>query len=377
MAVLLFSIFGIVLLAKSVWAADNDTLHTGERLITIHDRNVEKSVITEKNTLREVFKEENIIIDPNDIIEPGLDEELPGNNYQVNIYRARPITVIDGEKRVPVMSAYQTPQDIVEHAGLKLRDEDIAKIDLSKDLLNDGLGLRLEIDRAIPLTLMLYGDKTKVYTQATTIGDFLKEKNIKLGKKDTLSVKLTGAIAKNMKIEIWHNGKQTVTKKQKINFPVEKIYDADRDAGYRKVKTAGSNGLKKVTYEITHKNGKVVKRKVIQSITLKKARKQVEIIGTKPKAVKVSGTCGEWIKGAGITDTANANYLIQKESGCNPNAYNGGSGACGVAQELPCGKSGCSLGDGACQVKWMNSYVLSRYGSWANAVAHSQRVGWY
>ncbi len=93
--------------------------------------------------------------------------------------------------------------------------------------------------------------------------------------------------------------------------------------------------------------------------------------------VPVSGTCAEWIAAAGISDVASAAELIRRESGCNPNAINRSSGACGVAQELPCGKSGCALGDGACQVRWMNGYVSARYGSWANAVAFHDRNNWY
>ena len=89
------------------------------------------------------------------------------------------------------------------------------------------------------------------------------------------------------------------------------------------------------------------------------------------------GDCASWMAGAGITDTANAMILIRKESNCNPRAVNRSSGACGVAQELPCGKSGCQLGDGACQVKWMNGYVAQRYGSWANAVAWHRSHNWY
>lgn len=90
-----------------------------------------------------------------------------------------------------------------------------------------------------------------------------------------------------------------------------------------------------------------------------------------------SGNCASWIAQAGISDTANAIELIRRESNCNPSAVNSSSGACGVAQELPCGKSGCSLGDGACQVKWMNSYVAQRYGSWANAVSFHNANNWY
>ena len=93
--------------------------------------------------------------------------------------------------------------------------------------------------------------------------------------------------------------------------------------------------------------------------------------------VAVSGNCSTWLAQAGVSDISNAMWLINKESGCNPNAVNSSSGACGVGQELPCGKSGCSLGDGACQVKWMSSYVSGRYGTWANAVAWHLSHGWY
>lgn len=89
------------------------------------------------------------------------------------------------------------------------------------------------------------------------------------------------------------------------------------------------------------------------------------------------GSCESWIAGAGINDVSSARTLIQRESGCNAYAVNKYSGACGVAQELPCGKSGCQLGDGACQVEWMNQYVIGRYGSWANALAHSYSHNWY
>lgn len=89
------------------------------------------------------------------------------------------------------------------------------------------------------------------------------------------------------------------------------------------------------------------------------------------------GNCDSWIASAGISDRSNARELIRRESGCNPYARNSSSGACGVAQELPCGKSGCSIGDGACQVRWMNSYVIGRYGSWSAAAGFHNANNWY
>ena len=96
-----------------------------------------------------------------------------------------------------------------------------------------------------------------------------------------------------------------------------------------------------------------------------------------PAQVQATGSCADWLAQAGVTDVANAQELIRRESGCNPHAVNPSSGACGVAQELPCGKSGCSLGDGACQIAWMQRYVNGRYGGWAGAIAFHNAMGWY
>ena len=64
-----------------------------ERLVMIHDRGEDRGVITKASTLRDVFKEADISLDKNDIVEPGLDEELVTNSYQVNVYRARPVVI--------------------------------------------------------------------------------------------------------------------------------------------------------------------------------------------------------------------------------------------------------------------------------------------
>lgn len=60
-------------------------------------------------------------------------------------------------------------------------------------------------------------------------------------------------------------------------------------------------------------------------------------------------------------------FIVAHESGGNAFAVNPSSGACGLAQELPCGKSGCTLGDANCELNWMRQYCIDRYGSTYNA----------
>lgn len=258
------------------------TLESDEHLITIHDRGQERSIISKKDSLREVFADTGLVLDENDIVEPGLDEKLVSQSYQVNIYRARPVTIVDGDQRVRVMSAYQTPKQIAKQAGIAMQDEDKTTLSLPQNLIASGASLEMTIDRATPMWLVLYGKKERVYTQATTVAEFLKEKDINLGDKDDMNHKSSATIREDMKLEIWRNGIQTQTREEKIAFSVRQIQDADRPVGYKKVVTAGVPGKKVVTYKVTIKNGKAVKRKVLQSVVLKKAVQQVEIVGAKP-----------------------------------------------------------------------------------------------
>lgn len=91
--------------------------------------------------------------------------------------------------------------------------------------------------------------------------------------------------------------------------------------------------------------------------------------------------CKVWAEMAGIDLPASAITLLDRESDCNPTVRNPNSSAGGIAQALPWTKMGCPLeySDEAavCQLKWMHGYVMGRYSSWDQALAHSHRVGWY
>lgn len=313
---LLVTLFTSVLSASALGQESS----TGSRLITVHDRGQDRGVMTNATTLRAAFDEAGIALDKNDLVEPGLDEQLVANNYEVNIYRARPVMVIDGAVRQKVMTPYQTASQITKAAGVELHDEDETTITRSEDIVSDGSGLLLTIDRAIPFTLVLYGKKVTAYTQETSVRAMLSSKNITLGKDDTLSVAESTPITNGMSVEIWRNGKQTVTEEQAIAFDTEKIQDADREAGYREIKTPGENGKKNVTYEIEMRNGIEVGRVEIQSVTTQEPKKQVEIVGTKNN---YSGSLNEWLLALRTCETG-GNY-----------ARNSGDGYYGAYQFLP------------------------------------------
>lgn len=94
-------------------------------------------------------------------------------------------------------------------------------------------------------------------------------------------------------------------------------------------------------------------------------------------AAAISGNCSSWMAEAGVVDVESAYNPIMKESGCNPNAVNPYSGACGIGQQLPCGKWAHEWNDPVGGIKDMQNYVFGRYKSWANAWSYFQRNGSY
>lgn len=356
---------------------------TGNRLITVHDRGQDRGIMTNATTLRAAFDEAGIALDKNDLVEPGIDEQLVANNYEVNIYRARPVMVIDGPVRQKVMTPYQTANQIAQTAGIELHDEDTTTITRSEDIVSDGSGLLLTIDRATPFTLVLYGKKVTAYTQVSTVGAMLSSKNISLGKDDTLSVAASTPITAGMSVEIWRNGKQTVTEEQPIAFETEKIQDADRPVGYKEVKTPGQNGKKNVTYEVEMRNGIEVGRVEIQSVTTQESKKQVEVVGAKlptptnPSEAQALGHQMMLAYGFGEDQWPCLYNLWMRESGWKTTAHNA-SGAHGIPQALPGSKMGTGWeSDAAVQIQWGLGYVKGRYGTPCGAWASFQSKGWY
>ena len=292
--------------------ADGKT--SGEHLVRIYDRGEEKTIITNALTVRQALRAAKITIDEKiDAVEPNIDMELTGAKYQVNIFRARPITIVDGNKRLKVTTAEQTPALIAKTAGIEVFEEDKTTLSNSDNMAVDGANMVMKIDRASMVNFVLYGKESVIRTHAKTVGELLKEKNINPKKDDTLSVDRSAKIIPGMKIELWRNGKQTITAEEDVKFEVEKVQDANRDSGYREIKQAGENGKKNVTYEIEMKNGVEVSRKEIASVVTKEPKKQIEVVGTK-SSTSFSGSFSEALarlrscEGSYTSNTGNGYY---------------------------------------------------------------------
>ena len=280
-AALVFIVIAVIISVSNVTKADDGKPTEKGRLVTIHDRSIEKVVVSQSDTIGDAIKEAGIVIGDNDIVEPAVTQKLIASDYQVNIYRARPVIVIDGNTRIKITTPYQTAAQIAESVGIKLYDEDIATIDRADNVLADGLGLKLTIDRATPFNFTLYGKTQVVRTHGKTVGEMLTEKGIKLESNDKVSVSLDTKLTSDLEVRVWREGKQTITVDEEIAFEIDKVEDADQPVSYRLVKTAGELGSRSVSYEVTIQDGAEVARTEIASMTTKQPKKQVEVVGVR------------------------------------------------------------------------------------------------
>ena len=384
---LLAVVIGFFIVSTRTAGAETKPVN-GERLLTVHDGGVDRVILTRATNLSDAFKEADITLDPQDLVEPGLDHELVASNYDINVYRARPVTIVDGSVRQKVLSPYQTAPQIAQQAGITLYPEDQADVDVST--VNAGyqdVGLQMTVDRAMPFTFVLYGKTMTARTQATTVEAMLKEKDITLGANDRVSVDGSTAISPDLTVRVWREGKQTVTVDEEVGFETETIKDADRPTSYKEVKTPGTKGSRSVTYEVTVQDGQEVARTEIASLVTKEPVKQVEVVGSKlptptnPTEAQALGHQMMLDFGYGEDQWPCLYNLWMRESGWRTTAGNVSSGAYGIPQALPASKMAVYgadyLTNASVQITWGLNYIKGRYGTPCGAWDSFQAKGWY
>lgn len=345
-------------------------------------------VPTRANTVGDVLQKAGIELREGDVVEPTADTPIISQDFDVNVYRAKPITVVDANgQKYTAKVPDSTPAAMARKAGATVYPEDKVVVADSGDTIQDGvLGAKFVIERAIPININLYGNNIPTRTHAKTVAQALQEKGIKAIAGDTVQPALDTALAPDTQIFITSVGKQLATVEEAIPQPEEKISDPNTAAGTRVVKDPGSPGRRVITYEIVLENGREVSRRPIQEVIASQPVKRVIAEGTKlvisnPSANVAIGQRLAAERGWSGNEFQCLYQLWQKESKWNHLANNRNSGAYGIPQSLPGSKMGSVAPDWQTnpetQIKWGLGYIARSYKTPCSAWAKSQSSGWY
>ena len=336
------------------------------RVVIVRADGKERVVPTRVDTVGELLSKLDITLHEGDIVEPAANTVIVSDNFRVNIYRALPVTIIDGDKQVQALSAAATPRSIVRQAGIEAHPEDRLELDPAQNFVTQGtIGQKLVVDRATPVNVNLYGAQLAVRTQANTVGEFLKEKNIKLSEGETVQPSVDSPVNPNEPIFVNRKGIQVQVVNEDVASGTQFVEDNTLTFGVTAVRQQGVPGKRVVTYQVNTATGAKTK---FQEIMIQQPVVQVVARGT---YVNIPSDKQGVMSAAGIAkgDYTYVDYIVSHESRWNATATNGKTW--GLCQALPGAKMATSGSDWktnpVTQMKWCDSYAKRTYGSWSAA----------
>lgn len=375
-----FGVLGITLVAALLIANKGNPapklLARNSQIVILNVDETERVIPSSAKTVGDLLKRLDITIHNGDVVEPALNSEIVSDNFRVNVYRALPVTIVDGANQTRALSAAATPRSIAKQAGLETYPEDILQLEPVEDFVTQGmLGQQLTVARATPVNVNLYGAQLAVRTQAKTVGEFLKEKDIKLADGETVQPNRGSKISTSEPIFVNRKGIQVETVTEDIAAGTEIVEDANLSFGVRAVRQQGTPGKRVVTYQINTTSGEKVK---FNEIVIQQPIAEIVARGT---YINIPNDKQSVMAAAGISrgDYSYVDFIISHESRWNAAALNS-RGCGGLGQACPASKMASSCPnwqkDAVCQLKWFSGYA-SRYGGWGGAYNAWQSKGWW
>jgi uncharacterized protein YabE (DUF348 family) len=365
----------LVVVGFLISSGGKPTLHASDSTVVVvnYDKH-ERTIPTNARTVGELIQRLDIKLNEGDVVEPSKNTEIAGDNFRINVYRAVPVTVVDGDQKTFTYSAAATPRSIVKQVGINVYPEDRLELLPTENFLTESsVGERVVIDRATPVSMNLYGTPVTLRTHAKTVDELLKEKNIKLGKDDTVQPAKETALTAETQIFVLRKGMQLQTVEEAIAMPVQTVDDDSLSFGVTALRQQGSPGKKLITYQVQLQNGVEVGRTKIQEVVAVDPVPQVTARGTH---FDIASDKTALMAAAGIpkSDYTYADYIISRESKWNYQARNTSSGAYGLCQAYPGTKMASAGADWqtnpVTQLRWCDGYAKKTYGSWAAAYNH-------
>ncbi len=374
-ALVLFSLFGLLFFGGQTLEPDD------AKVVSLHVDGKKQSVPTRATTVRQFLERAQINLSPEDVVEPAIDSQITSQIFSVNIYRARPVEIIDDQGKSTLTKTAETiPEVVAKRAGYNLYPEDNVTIAEPDQTIKDGvIGRQIVIDRAVLVKMNLFGTNYDVRTHAETVADLARERGVSIDNASVLPSPQT-KLKPNDLVFITQPGKQIASTEEVVPFDQETVLDQNVPVGTTEVRTEGVPGKRAIVYEVSADGSK----KILQEIVIAPAVKKVIVKGKKISSPNTSVAADKAAlmsqAGIGSDQQSSADFIISRESGWRPAARNprnciGLGQKCNAASLI----SQCPNWetDAVCQLQHFNTYAVKRYGSWDKAYTFWQVNHWW
>ena len=186
------------------------------------------------------------------------------------------VIIREEDKTVEISTFAKTVEELLVNENIVLEPEDVVMPSPDTKLRK---GMQITIKRAFPVKITVDGQEITVKTQPNAVVNLLTKAKIDLGEKDKIQPALCDYISKNDEITVTRVDQKVTTEINAIPYEIVSRKDFNLPLGEKKVTQKGEEGQEEVkTIEILE-NGKVVSTKT-ESKILKAPKPQIVLTGT-------------------------------------------------------------------------------------------------
>ncbi|WP_157130734.1 G5 and 3D domain-containing protein [Halobacillus mangrovi] len=232
---------------------------------------------THSNTISDLLSEVNVTVQPHDELSHKLSSEVK-DGMDVNYIPSKSISVTIDDQEKKYHTTADTVGEFIEEEEISLKEQD--EVSHQSDTTIEA-GMELQIDKAVQVVLDDAGEEEKVWTTASTVGDFLKNQEVTLNELDELKPAKSDSLTEDTNVTITRVEKVTDVIEEEVDYSVETRKDDSLPKGEREVVSDGEKGLVTKKYEVTLKNGEETDRELLKESVEKESKKKIVAVGTK------------------------------------------------------------------------------------------------
>lgn len=236
-----------------------------------------QTVHTHANTVNELLSEEGITPKKHDELSHSLDTQIK-DGMAITYNKANKVIVSIDEKEQVYFTTVDTVGEFLKDNNMTLSKRDEVSHKKGEPIKN---GLKLSINRAYQVAINNGGKKVKAWTTGGTVKQLLEDKEISLSKLDKVEPALKEKVNEKTSIKIVHVEKVTDTVKKTIDYQTEKREDNNLEKGKKKVIAEGKKGLVVKKFEVVKESGEAVNRELISEKVKQESKNRVVAFGTK------------------------------------------------------------------------------------------------
>ncbi|WP_318184078.1 ubiquitin-like domain-containing protein [Metabacillus idriensis] len=289
---------------------------TSKDTVTVSLNGKEEKLRTHAGTVNELLQELDIDIKQEDEVSPSGDTKIK-DNLNVVYEASKPVQLTVNDEKRTIRTTAKTVEEFIKEQRIELTEHDKMNASLHTKISDN---LKLNIDKAIQITLNVGDKEQQVWSTSTTVADFLKEQKVQVNELDKVEPQIHQTLSANDVVIVTRVEKVTDVVEEPVAFSVVTKNDGNISKGKQEVIEPGAEGTVAKHFEVIMENGKEVSRKLIKEETKKESQDRVVAIGSKAdpkpvsnKAETVSRSNDSVAKEFYVTSTAYTAYC----NGCS------------------------------------------------------------